>query len=60
MQILEAMVLRAFAAPLAIALASLFGLLIALLGDGWHDVVAWIALASPLAATAWAWLQRRE
>ncbi|HMM77277.1 MAG TPA: hypothetical protein PJ986_16345 [Gammaproteobacteria bacterium] len=53
------MSLRVFAAPAAIAIASLFGLLIALLGDGWHDVLAWIALASPLVAAVWAWLRRR-
>ena len=43
-----------FALPALIAAASAIGLVVALAGDGWHDAVAWIGLAVPLAATAWA------
>lgn len=47
-----------FGAPLAIGLASLAGLLVALLDDGWVDVAAVIALATPLLATVWAMRRR--
>ena len=37
-------------APLALALVSLFGLLVALVGDGAADVLGWAALAIPVIA----------
>jgi hypothetical protein len=40
-------------APIALALASLVGLLSALFADGVGDVVSWVALAAPVAAVAW-------
>lgn len=49
-----------FAAPLAIAIASLVGLVAALTGDGLRDAVSWIALAVPVAVTAWALRARRR
>jgi hypothetical protein len=39
--------LEIFAAPLAVALISLVGLLAALIGDGWWDGLSWVALAVP-------------
>lgn len=52
---------RAIFAPLSwIALASLFGLFIALTGDGARDVVAWASLAVPVAAVVWASRTRRR
>lgn len=51
--------MNAFRAPIAIAASSLVGLTTALLGDGWHDIVAWLALAVPVGAVAWAMLVRR-
>lgn len=50
---------RTFAAPTLIALASLVGLVAALLGDGAFDIVSWIALSIPVIAIAWAITQRR-
>jgi hypothetical protein len=41
---------RIFAWPLAILAASIAGLVLGLLGDGWRDAVAWLLLAGgPLA-----------
>lgn len=49
-----------FAAPIAIAIASLVGLLAALTGDGVRDAVSWAALSVPVAITAWALRARRR
>jgi hypothetical protein len=38
-----------FAAPVAVAIVSLVGLLAALVGDGWWDAASWAALAVPVA-----------
>jgi hypothetical protein len=43
-----------FLLPILIALASLIGLVSALTGDGWRDVIGWVALAIPVAAVGWA------
>lgn len=51
---------RTFAWPIVIALASLIGLVSALAGDGIEDVVAWLGLALPIAAVAWAMCARRS
>lgn len=37
-----------FAAPLAVAIVSTFGLVAALVGDGWWDATSWAALAVPV------------
>ena len=50
---------RIFAAPTLIALASLIGLVAALLGDDAFDIVSWIALSIPVIAIVWAIAQRR-
>lgn len=49
-----------FRAPLLLALASTIGLVAALIGDGGHDVVSWVALSMPVAAIGWAWIARRS
>lgn len=51
---------RMFGWPIAIAAASLIGLVSALAGDGIEDVVAWIGLALPIVAVAWAMRTRRS
>lgn len=51
---------RTFAAPLVIGLASLVGLVAALLGDGINNLISWIGLAVPILAIAWAWTRRRS
>jgi len=48
-----------FAWPLVIFAIGIAGLVIALTGDGWHDVAAWAALAAPIAAVIWAMRARR-
>lgn len=48
-----------FAAPAAIALFSLLGLIVALTGDGARDAFAWACLAVPVAAVFWAARARR-
>jgi hypothetical protein len=40
--------LHIFRWPVVIACLSLFGLTVGLLGSGWRDVAAWLALAVPL------------
>jgi hypothetical protein len=49
---------RVWAAPAAIAVVSLVGLVAALLGDGLNDWVSWIGLAVPLVVIVWARLRR--
>lgn len=49
-----------FALPAIIAASSLLGLLSALLGDGWRDMLSWAALSAPLLAVAWAWRRARR
>ena len=51
---------RIFAAPLAVALVTIVGLVAALLGDGLLDALSWTGLAVPLAVMLWAWLFRRQ
>lgn len=48
-----------FAAPLALALLSVVGLISALTGDGWRDALSWAGLAAPVFAVAWAMRARR-
>jgi len=48
-----------FAAPAAIAVLSLVGLVSALTGDGLRDTLSWAALAVPLAVVLWALAVRR-
>jgi len=48
-----------WAIPVAIAIASVAGLVGALTGDGARDVLAWIALALAPGAAAWAIGSRR-
>lgn len=50
---------RIFATPIVIAAISIVGLVGALLGDGWLDVISWAGLLVPLAVIAWALRYRR-
>jgi hypothetical protein len=45
--------------PLVIAGCSIFGLVVALLGDGWLDLLSAAALAAPALAVIWAMRPRR-
>lgn len=47
-----------FVAPAWIALASLLGLVSALLGDGIFDVVSWVVFAGLVALAVRAWVKR--
>jgi len=49
-----------FALPLLIAALSVIGLISALTGDGWRDIVSWVGLAVPVIAVAWAMKARRS
>ena len=42
---------RVFAAPAAVALATVGALVAGLVGDSWWDAVAWAGLAVPLVAS---------
>jgi hypothetical protein len=50
---------KIFAAPLLICVLGVIGLVSALTGDGWRDVLSWAGLAVPLIATGWAMAARR-
>lgn len=50
---------RVFRWPLAIAAASLVGLVSALLGDGWRDAVSWLILGGLVALMTEAWRRGR-
>ena len=46
--------------PLLIAIASLAGLTIGLIGDGAMDVAAWVALGVPVIAIGWSLMFMRR
>lgn len=48
------MIRSTFALPFLLALASIVGLVVALTGEGWRDLVSWAALSTPLLAVLWA------
>ena len=50
---------RLWTLPVLIALASLTGLVLGLVGDGVFDGLGWLGLLSVLLAIGWAW-KRRE
>lgn len=54
------MIRSTWALPALLALATLFGLILALTGDGWRDTLACIALATPVLATGWAMRRQRS
>ncbi|HBT32374.1 MAG TPA: hypothetical protein DEB15_05845, partial [Pusillimonas sp.] len=41
--------------PAALAVITAVGLIAALVGDGWMDVLSWAALAVPVAVMMWKW-----
>jgi hypothetical protein len=43
---------RIFRGPLLVMVLTIFGLLSALVGDGWWDVLSWLALGLPLGVLA--------
>jgi len=49
---------QVFAAPLAIAVFSIVGLISALVGDDIWDVLSWLTLAVPVAVILWYWRRR--
>jgi hypothetical protein len=51
---------RTLRAPAWLAATSLGGLVLALLGDGWFDVVGGLAAGMPIVAVAWALAARRS
>lgn len=50
---------RIFGIPALVGVVSLVGLVSALFGDGGWDAAAWVGLAVPVAAVAWAYVCRR-
>lgn len=48
-----------FAVPLALCVLGMIGLVSALTGDGWRDLLSWAALAVPVLAVLWAMRVRR-
>ena len=55
----EGDLLPVFGIPLLLAACSLVGLVSALPGDGWRDIVAWVGLAVPVLAIGLA-IRRRH
>lgn len=51
---------RIFVWPIIIAVASLVGLVAALLGDGVLDGLSWLGLGIPVTTVAWAMRARRR
>ncbi len=51
---------RIFGVPLLLALATVIGLVSALLDDGFWDALSWVTLALPMLVAAWAIWFRRE
>lgn len=52
---------RVFGVPLLLAIASIVGLVSALLDDGIWDALSWVTLALPILVAAWAiWFRRGE
>lgn len=49
---------RIFRVPTIIGIATTAALLVALLGDGWHDMLAWVGLALPMAAIGYGLARR--
>jgi uncharacterized membrane protein len=49
-----------FAWPIAIAVLSVFGLIVALTGDGWRDTLSWLGLAAAVLPLPWALVARRS
>lgn len=49
---------QVFAAPLAIAILTIVGLISALVGDDLWDVLSWLTLAIPVAVILYCWLRR--
>lgn len=47
-----------FRLPLWLGVASVVGLVSALLGDGVWDGVSWLAIFAPIGAVWWAWRRR--
>ncbi len=48
-----------FAAPIIIAALGVIGLVSALTGDGWRDVLSWGGLVVPIIVFGWAMIARR-
>ena len=48
-----------FGIPVLVALTTIVGLVVALLDNGWMDVISWNALLVPLVVIAWALRFRR-
>lgn len=42
-----------FAVPTVVAVASLIGLVAALMGDGWLDALSWLTLGLPVVLSVW-------
>ncbi len=47
-----------FRVPICLGVASVVGLVSALLGDGVWDGVSWLAIFAPIGAVWWAWRRR--
>jgi membrane protein implicated in regulation of membrane protease activity len=54
------MIRSTFAFPAMLALLSVAGLVVALTGEGWRDLLSWAALSTPLLAILWAVARTRH
>lgn len=55
---MSALVRSTWTIPVLLALVTAIGLVAALTGEGWRDMLSWIGLGAPVAATAWAMRRR--
>jgi hypothetical protein len=51
---------RVFGVPLILAVASLIGLISALVGDDVWDVLSWVTLGAMVVVMGWYWLRRTQ
>jgi len=49
-----------FAAPIVVGVLSIVGLLAALIGDGWWDVVSWLTLTVPVLLYVYFLMRRKR
>ncbi|TZF84101.1 hypothetical protein FW774_11720 [Pedobacter sp. BS3] len=55
----ENLFLKVWGIPVILAILSIFGLLSALIGDNFWDVLSWVTLGIPVAVMAWFLIKKK-